>query len=100
MELFMNGNVTLCHTRKSGAGAGRLACPDSFPMLPLRTLLLVLIFALLALPAAGQLYTASVSGTVSDAAGVVIAQSQIKLQDEQKGYSFTTNTDSQGRYLF
>lgn len=47
-----------------------------------------------------QLYTSSVTGVVTDPTGAVIPNTQAKLVDEQKGFSFTALTDSTGRYLF
>jgi hypothetical protein len=46
-----------------------------------------------------QLYTSSVTGVVTDPTGAVIPNTQAKLVDEQKGFSFTALTDSTGRYL-
>ena len=47
-----------------------------------------------------QLYTGSVSGAVTDPSSAVIPNARVQLVDEQRGYSFTTATDSAGRYLF
>ena len=61
------------------------------------TLLLLLLF----LPRAGaQLYTASVTGTVTDPSGAVIVAAQVTLVDMEKGYTYTATTNSEGRYLF
>src|ERR1700758_1685218 len=61
------------------------------------TALLFLLF----LPGAGaQLYTASVTGTVTDPSGGVIVSAHVTLVDTEKGYSYTATTDTQGRYLF
>jgi hypothetical protein len=59
-----------------------------------------LVFFMLVLPAGAQLYTGSVSGTVTDPSGAVITGAQVTLVDSQKGFSFTAKTDSAGRYLF
>lgn len=56
---------------------------------------------LLLVPAVwGQLYTSTVSGLVTDPTGAVIPNTQAKLVDEQKGFSFTAVSDATGRYLF
>ena len=47
-----------------------------------------------------QLYTGSVTGTVTDPSSAVIQNARVQMVDEQKGYSFTTQTDAAGRYLF
>jgi hypothetical protein len=47
-----------------------------------------------------QLYTGSVSGTVTDPSGAVIPSARITLVDEEKGYKFSATTDAAGRYLF
>lgn len=52
------------------------------------------------MPAWAQLYTGTVTGAVTDPSGAVIPNAHVHLVDEQKGYSFDTNTDSNGRYLF
>ncbi len=57
---------------------------------------------ILLLPVAvwAQLYTSTVSGLVTDPTGAVIPNTQAKLVDEAKGFSFTAVSDSTGRYLF
>jgi Carboxypeptidase regulatory-like domain/TonB dependent receptor len=47
-----------------------------------------------------QLYTSTVSGVITDPTGAVIPNTQAKLVDEQKGFSFTATSDSTGRFLF
>jgi hypothetical protein len=47
-----------------------------------------------------QGYTGSITGTVTDPSGAVIPNAQATLTDEEKGYTFTAQTDSAGRYLF
>ncbi len=56
----------------------------------------------LALPAMllGQGYFGTVSGVLTDATGAVVQGAHVALLDEQKGYQFTTTSDSSGRYLF
>jgi hypothetical protein len=47
-----------------------------------------------------QLYTGSVTGVVSDPSGAIIPNAQVRLVDEEKGFSFSTTSDVSGRYLF
>ncbi len=47
-----------------------------------------------------QLYTSTVSGLITDPSGAVIPNTQARLVDEQKGFSFTAASDTTGRYLF
>src|SRR5579871_3603888 len=56
-------------------------------------------FFLFAAVAAGQLYTGSVTGVVTDPTGAVVPNAQLRLVDQQKGFSFTATTDSTGRYV-
>lgn len=62
------------------------------------------IFACLAivlpLPTLAQLYTGSVSGVVSDPSGALVPNAQLRLVDEEKGFSFNAVSDSGGRYVF
>ena len=76
---------------------GRIAGPgDMLPML----ILTALIFCFLLVPGAvAQLYTGSVSGTVTDPSGAVISGANITLVDQEKGFSYTAKTDASGRYL-
>jgi len=62
------------------------------------TWLSVLVF--LSSPMYSQLYTGSVSGTVTDPSGAVIPSARMMLVDEEKGYRFSATTDASGRYLF
>ena len=57
---------------------------------------------LVLLPAAlfGQGYFGTVSGILTDPSSAVIQGAKVTLADEQKGYQFTTTSDSNGRYLF
>jgi hypothetical protein len=47
-----------------------------------------------------QGYFGTVSGTVTDASAAVVQGAKVTLLDEQKGYQFSTTSDSGGRYLF
>jgi hypothetical protein len=62
---------------------------------------LFMVVALL-LPAVllGQGYFGTVSGVLSDATGAVVQGAKVTLLDEEKGYKFTTTSDTNGRYLF
>jgi hypothetical protein len=57
-------------------------------------ILLVLIGA-----ASAQLYTGSISGTVTDPSGAVIAGAKVVATDRDKGFTFPGATDSSGRYV-
>jgi Carboxypeptidase regulatory-like domain len=66
----------------------------------LLSIALVLAFGLLLLPgAAAQLYTGSISGTVTDPSGAVIPSAHVNATDQNKGFAFTATTDASGRYL-
>ncbi|HYM05843.1 MAG TPA: TonB-dependent receptor, partial [Terriglobales bacterium] len=67
----------------------------------LRTVVLCsLVLLLSAATVWAQLYSSTVSGLVTDPSGAVVPGAQVKLVDEQKGYSFAATSDSTGRYLF
>lgn len=55
---------------------------------------------LLSPSARAQLYTGSLTGVVTDPTGAVIPSAAVKLVDQEKGFSFTAQTDSAGRYVF
>src|SRR5579864_4427779 len=65
-----------------------------------RLLSILALTLLLSILAWAQLYTSTVTGLVTDPTGAVIPNTQAKLVDEQKGFSFTATSDSTGRYLF
>ena len=58
---------------------------------------LLLTFYLPALSA--QLYTGSVSGTVTDPSGGVVPSANLTLTDVDKGFTYHATSDSEGRYL-
>ena len=61
------------------------------------------VFSLLALCVPGltaQLYTGSISGTVTDASSGVIPSAKLTLVDVDKGFSYTATVDSEGRFIF
>ena len=47
-----------------------------------------------------QGYFGTVSGTLTDSSGAIVQGAHVTLEDEQKGYKFTTTSDNSGRYLF
>jgi Carboxypeptidase regulatory-like domain len=60
----------------------------------------VMAYCALFLPAArAQLYTGSISGTISDSSGAFIAGTQVQATDDAKGFSFTATSDAGGRYV-
>lgn len=63
-------------------------------------LTLFLAAAFLPVTAHGQAYFGTVSGTLTDGSGAVVQGARVVLTDQQKGYSFETTSDSDGRYLF
>src|ERR1700730_5564344 len=66
----------------------------------LSSIVVAFAFLLLLLPfAAAQLYTGSISGTVNDPSGAVIASAHVEATDQDKGFAFTATTDASGRYL-
>jgi len=65
----------------------------------LRTLISTIIVVLPAV-LIGQGYFGTVSGILTDSSGAMIQGAKVTLLDEQKGYHFTTKSDSEGHYLF
>src|SRR5689334_4371274 len=47
-----------------------------------------------------QLYTGSISGTVTDPSAAAIPSAKLTLVDADKGFSFSASADSEGRFLF
>jgi len=47
-----------------------------------------------------QAYFGTAAGELTDSTGAVVQGATIVLTDQQKGFQFTTTTDSSGRYLF
>ena len=69
----------------------------------IRLLLLILIAAMaVTLPTMlfGQAYFGTVSGTLTDSSGALLQGATVVLADQQKGYTFNTTSDADGRYLF
>src|ERR1700736_2599610 len=66
-----------------------------------RLLTILACFAMLVpMLAWAQLYTGSVTGVVTDPSGAIVPNGQLRLVDEEKGFSFTATSDSSGRYVF
>ena len=61
----------------------------------------IFLAVLLAVPSLlfAQVYTGSVTGVVTDPSGAVVPSAKVTLTDQDKGYTFTATTDSNGRYL-
>src|SRR5579884_3299960 len=57
------------------------------------------IAAALFLPAFGQVYSSSLTGLVMDASGAVVPNATVVLTDENKGFTFQTKTENDGRYV-
>ena len=64
-----------------------------------RSLVVCLVLVACVLPASGQLYTGSISGTVTDPSGAVVVAARVTATDVDKGFKFLGNTDNAGRYL-
>jgi hypothetical protein len=71
-----------------------------FPLLPSLILLTVFITALVSIPAKGQSGYGSLTGSVTDPAGVVIAGVSIRLTDADTNDSRSTVTNGSGDYIF
>jgi hypothetical protein len=50
-------------------------------------------------PAGAQVYTASLTGVVTDPSGAVVPSAKVTAVDTAKGFPYTTLTDSLGRYV-
>jgi len=60
---------------------------------------LVAVLVLLPLAANGQLYTGSITGTVTDSSGAVVPKAHVVATDVDKGFAFPATTDGAGHYL-
>src|SRR5690348_8892157 len=70
------------------------------PQRPVLFGLLVLTCAVfLASNAPAQVYSGSLTGVATDPSGAVVPGAKAVLTDEQKGFTFTATTDSEGRYV-
>lgn len=61
---------------------------------------LVFLLCLFGVPGANaQLYTGSVTGVVTDPQGLAVPSAKVILTDQEKGFSYNAQTDSDGRYF-
>ena len=59
-----------------------------------------LVFCLAFVPRAnGQLYTGSITGTVTDATGAFVQHATVTAKDVGKGFEYSATTDAQGQYV-
>ncbi len=72
------------------------ACVPHFAARAIRIFVLVMMLPIVW----AQLYTGTLTGVVADPSSAVVPNAQLKLVDEEKGFSFTAATDAAGRYLF
>ena len=63
-------------------------------------LTLLVAFALAPVVLVAQGYFGTVSGELTDATSAVVQGAKVVLTDQQKGFTFKTTSDSNGRYLF
>lgn len=74
--------------------------PAAAQHIQLLPIAVALVFSFLLLPgAAAQLYSGSISGTITDPSGAVIPMARVNATDQDKGFAFTATTDPSGRYL-
>ncbi|HTA46633.1 MAG TPA: carboxypeptidase regulatory-like domain-containing protein, partial [Bryobacteraceae bacterium] len=66
----------------------------------LRAIISIAVVMLLALPAFGQLYTGSLTGTVLDPSGGPVADARVSLRDVNRNVLNSSVTDQSGRYVF
>src|SRR5580704_7182668 len=55
--------------------------------------------ALLAPPARAQVYSSSLTGVVTDPSGAAVPKANAVLTDEEKGFTTTAKTDTEGRFV-
>ena len=67
---------------------------------PMRSGLVSLVFVLVAIPMWPQSSTTSVSGTVQDSSGAVVAGAVLTLSNKSNGFHATTQSDTKGLYGF
>jgi len=65
----------------------------------LRILFLLSLTATLCLVSFSQIYSGSLTGVVKDPSGAVVPNAKAQLTDEDKGFTYATITDSEGRYV-
>lgn len=69
-------------------------------MRSVRSVVLFLVLALLALPAAARIDTGAIVGTVTDATGAVVPNVMVTAINEGLNLSYSTHTNEQGQYVF
>jgi len=83
-----------------GYGVRSLTVPTSLSLRPKSSLLLALLFSLVALPSAwAQKDTGAIVGLVRDSSGAIVTDAKVTITDADRGtvLSFTTNSD--GEYV-
>jgi hypothetical protein len=63
------------------------------------TWFLAIIFFALTTAASAQLYTGSISGTVTDPSAALVPGAKISVVDSEKGFTFAATTNADGRYV-
>jgi hypothetical protein len=82
-ETSMNGGITKSSMQASKRNAW---------LLPLVLIALTSIVS-------AQLYTGSITGTVTDPSGAVLPNAKISVVDAEKGYTFSATSSADGRYV-
>jgi len=79
----------------SSASASRFSRPQILAIT-------LIIAASIAVPAtvSSQAYFGTVSGVLTDSTGAVVPGAKVIMTDQQKGFTFTTTSESSGSYLF
>src|SRR5438132_4148232 len=90
--------ASLVRRNQGGSDGTSGSIPFHSRQATLRTLLVA--FALVPVVLFAQGYFGTVSGELTDATGAVVQGAKLVLTDLQKGFAFTTTSDSNGRYLF
>jgi hypothetical protein len=81
------------------ASRPRSALDGRLPAWILLGFLLLALAALLSPVATAQVYSGSLTGVVTDPSGAVVPGARAVLRDEQKGFTYTAATDTEGRYV-
>ena len=64
-----------------------------------RMFFLLGIAAVLCLVSFGQVYSGSLTGVVKDPSGAAVPNAKAVLTDQDKGFTYATVTDTEGRYV-
>ena len=62
--------------------------------------MLVLVLVAIAVPAVGQVTTASIRGTVTDTTGAIVPGATVTVKADQTGFTRETATNASGFYSF